>query len=385
MRTSVGAEMIVKTRYVIACDGASSRTRKSLGIDFLDYNFNEPWIIIDANVPDADMLEDYIIMWCDPKRPGTYVPGPGRHRRWEFMLLDGETAENMCTVEAINGLLAPVVPLEGLEVIRSAVYQFHGLIASRWRDRRILLAGDAAHQTPPFYGQGMCHGIRDVANLMWKLRLVLDHPELNALLDTYQVERQAHVKTIIDASVENGRYICTLDPEVARERDARLRARAGVGQDIASFRSVVPGLVGGLISQIEPAAGQRGEPMWQPRVEIRGAGSGLLDDALGAGFALLYTQALSKTPDLTWFGELGATCARIGGPGLGSDLRQEPDERVIEDLGGTFTAWFKRNNAAAVLVRPDHYIYGLADGPDAADRLLAELHRQFDALSVDQS
>ena len=380
MRDAVGARTTARARYVIACDGASSRTRKSLGIKFFDYEFNEPWIIVDAFVPDAGMLEDYTVMWCDPARPGTYVPGPGRHRRWEFMLLEGETAQSMTTPEAIESLLAPVVSLVGLEIIRSAVYQFHGLIAERWRDGRILLAGDAAHQTPPFYGQGMCHGIRDVANLIWKLRIVLDHPEREALLDTYQIERQPHVKTIIDASVENGRYICMLDPDAARERDARLRARLAAGNDNTSFRSVIPGLVTGLLSELNPAHAERGAPMPQPRVRIADGMSALLDDVVGPGFALLYTGAPASGADLAWFTSMGWPSLLVAAD------RTEPHcalaDGVIEDSLGTLAEWFKKNEVSAVLLRPDRYVYGVAEGTDAADRLLGDFRRQFGKLTL---
>jgi 3-(3-hydroxy-phenyl)propionate hydroxylase len=380
MRDAAGVRTTVRARYLIACDGASSRTRKSLGIKLFDYEFNEPWIIIDAFVPDAGMLEDFTVMWCDPARPGTYVPGPGRHRRWEFMLLEGETAENMTTPEAIEGLLAPVVSGTRLEVIRSAVYQFHGLIAERWRDGRILLAGDAAHQTPPFYGQGMCHGIRDVANLIWKLRIVLEHPELEALLDAYQVERQPHVKTVIDASVENGRYICMLDPDAARERDARLRARVAAGADNASFRSVIPGLVAGMLSEINSAHAERGAPMPQPRVRVAGGVSALLDDVLGAGFALLYTGEPASGADLRWFASMGWPSMLVAADQ--SEPRCAQADWVIEDSLGTLAEWFKENDVSAVLIRPDRYVYGVAAGEDGADRLLGDFRRQFDKLTL---
>ncbi|MDX6741546.1 bifunctional 3-(3-hydroxy-phenyl)propionate/3-hydroxycinnamic acid hydroxylase [Actinocorallia sp. A-T 12471] len=357
-RTAAGVAEALRARWVIACDGASSTVRKQVGIRLTDYDFNEPWIIIDAVVADPDRLPDYSVMWCDPARPGTYVPLPGSHRRWEFMLLDGETAETMGAPEKIAELVARSVDIADVELVRSAVYRFHGLIAERWRAGRVFLAGDAAHQTPPFYGQGMCHGIRDVTNLVWKLELAERDPRFLGLLDTYGLERHPHVRTVIDASVENGRYICVLDPEEARLRDERLRARAAAGKDVRSFRSVIPGLVAGLV-QPDGEGTEAGQLMPQPTVKGPDGAELLLDEVLGDGFALLTLDGPRAADDVEWFTDV------LDGRVVGVD------ETV--DATGELRDYLAANAATAVLVRPDRYVYGFARGPATADDLLAEL------------
>ena len=112
-------------------------------------------------------------------------------------------------------MVGPFVRPGSFQLIRTAVYRFHALIARRWRDRRVFLAGDSAHQTPPFYGQGMCHGIRDAANLVWKLEAVLRGAADEAILDSYEVEREPQVRSVIEAEVKAGLYLCTLDPVAA--------------------------------------------------------------------------------------------------------------------------------------------------------------------------
>lgn len=221
-----GEVRIERARYVIAADGSTSTIRKSLGIELTDYGFDEPWIVIDADADSDELGPDYSIMYCDPQRPATYVPGPRTHRRWEFMVLPGEDSSTLAEPEVALSLIRQVTPWydDGRLIIsRAAVYRFHALVADRWRQGRILLAGDAAHQTPPFYGQGMCHGMRDVRNLAWKLRAVLRDGVPDELLDSYQVEREPHVRAIIEQSVANGRYICVLDVDEAKVRDARMR------------------------------------------------------------------------------------------------------------------------------------------------------------------
>jgi 3-(3-hydroxy-phenyl)propionate hydroxylase len=368
LRKSDGSLETVRARYAIACDGAASPVRKSLGISLLDYNFEEPWIIVDTVVSDPTALPDYSVMYCDPARPATYIPQPGNNRRWEFMLLDGETAEVMESVGSIHQLLKPHVDVEKVEIVRSAVYRFHGLITSSWRAGRIFLAGDAAHQTPPFYGQGMCHGVRDVANLMWKLELVLREPHFTNLLDTYATERHPHVKSIIDASVENGRYICILDPEEAHARDERLRARTAAGEDVRSFRSVIPGIVEGVLSPIAHSA--RGQLMIQPEVLTPAGNTVLLDEILGAGFALVTIDPLIDSHDLGWFrGELDGRVVRVGAH---TDLGDRAD---AHDPNGVLDAWFVENGVSSALIRPDRYLFGVADGVEATSRMLTDLRQ----------
>ena len=328
-----GAERTVRGRYLLACDGASSPVRKHLGLRLFDYGFDEPWIIIDTFVPSEDLGPEHMTMYCDPRRPGTYVPGPRRHRRWEFMLLPGETGEELRTPEGARRLIGPKTPwladIADAEIVRSAVYRFHALVSEQWASGRVLLAGDAVHQTPPFYGQGMCHGIRDVHNLIWKLVHVRDGRLSEHVLETYQAERAPHVRAIIEAAVENGRYICTLDTAVAAERDRRLRERMRAGLDVGSFRDVIPPLEDGLIDYGTLA----GTLLPQPEPG--------LDDELGDGFALVTTTAPPAGKAIDWF----------TGP-----LRGRIVDRPVPEMGG----WLRAKDVVAVVVRPDRYVYGSA-------------------------
>jgi 3-(3-hydroxy-phenyl)propionate hydroxylase len=353
-----GATDTVAARHVLACDGASSTVRRLLGSTLDDFGFEEPWIIIDVRVPDESLGPDHMEMYCDPRRPGTYVPGPDTHRRWEFMLLPGEDGEALRSPEGLRSLIEPVTPwvdVDDLQILRSAVYRFHGLVADRWSAGRISLAGDAVHQTPPFYAQGMCHGIRDVRNVIWKLAHVLDGRADPALLDTYQPEREPHVRSIIGASIANGRYICELDPVAAAVRDEEYRARMRAGADVGSFRALIPGLQDGLLDGSAEAGGPVGQMLPQPRV-VHGGREVLLDELLGPGFALVTRDRPAPSPELAWF------CDELRGSAV--------DLASLEEPQGLLDGWLTQAGCDAAIVRPDRYVYGTAsDGAGVAELL----------------
>ncbi len=262
-----GARGQITARYVVACDGANSFTRKALGIRLADLVFDEPWLVVDAEVdgpmtfpdfsgvPAGADLQHLSVMLCDPKRPATLVPGRRNHRRWEFMLLPGEREDEMMEPARVEALVAPYVRNVKSRIVRAATYRFHGLLAEQWKQGAIFLAGDAAHQTPPFFGQGMCHGFRDAANLAWKFKAVLRGGADARLLDTYQQEREPHVRAVIEAAIAAGRYICERDPAAAAKRDATLRAAMGKPAP-ASASDLIPPIRAGVVDA-EGGAGNR--------------------------------------------------------------------------------------------------------------------------------
>lgn len=201
--------LLEQAAFVVACDGGGSRVREELGIGLTDLGYDEPWLVVDvmlARQP-SPPLPTIIQQICDPARLATFVPSHGAHRRWEFQLLGGEQPDPWL-------LLAPwgVTPDHG-KLLRAVPYRFHALVAEHWRggpSGRVLLAGDAAHMMPPFMGQGMCSGIRDAANLAWKLAEVVSGTSPAQLLDTYVAERSVHTQTVIRMSVDAGRALARL-------------------------------------------------------------------------------------------------------------------------------------------------------------------------------
>lgn len=209
----------IRARYLVGADGARSPVREASGIAFDDLAFEEPWLVVDVLVDDYSKLPSANLQICNPDRPTTCVlMGEGRHR-WEFMIKPGETAEQVSDDAFVEKLLAPWNVAGAVRIERKAVYTFRARIADRWRKGRVLLAGDAAHQTPPFAGQGMCSGLRDAANLAWKLAAVVKNGAPDTLLDTYQPERAPHLRATIQMAIMMGRMVCTTSKWSAFRRD----------------------------------------------------------------------------------------------------------------------------------------------------------------------
>jgi flavoprotein hydroxylase len=339
---------VLRARFAVGCDGANSFVRERLGSGWHDLGFHFDWLVVDVK-PD-DPRWDGPINWqlCDPARPTTLVSGgPGR-RRWEFMRLPHETLEELNSADAAWRLLGPWGIHPGNATLeRHAVYTFRARWADRWRNGRALLAGDAAHQTPPFAGQGMCAGLRDAANLAWKLDLVLRGRASEALLDSYQTERLPHVSALIDVAVELGRVICVADPAEAEARDARMLGEAEIrgGPVIAPLPPLGPGC-------LAEGALAAGALFVQDRVRHRGV-TGRFDDVVGRGFVLASPEgdpAAALDPEsAAFFAALGGINAHVakGAP--------------VDDLAGGYARWFAKHGATIALVRPDFAVFGAAE------------------------
>lgn len=342
-------EQRVRARYVVGCDGASSAVRGALGITLDDFGFDEPWLVVDVLVPPDARTPDINLQLCDPERPVTCVlMGPGRHR-WEFMLRPGETAEQVLDDAFIRPLIAKW-DCGPVEIERKAVYRFHGLVARDWRADRVLLAGDSAHQTPPFAGQGMCSGLRDAANLAWKLEAVIRDGADPALLDTYQIERDPHARALIQLAIGMGKVVCATDPaEVAARDDQMLAAQAAGAPPIPP--SAPQPFAAGAILVGSPAAGAYFPQPWstdEGPVER-------LDDVLGAGAWLISRDGAGRTLK-------GVRNAAL------SDAR-------LTRLAPALRAWLDAQGVEAVLVRPDRYVFGTGAPADLLDAYAARLGR----------
>ena len=242
---SAGVVERVRAKFVVGCDGARSLVRRFIESEMEDYGFQERWLVIDVilnqNKPE---LGEHTIQYCVPGRPATYVRTPGLRRRWEITVLPEENSDEMIKHEQVWNLLSDWLKPEEAELERTAVYVFHSLLAKDWRKGRLIIAGDACHQTPPFMGQGMCAGIRDVANLYWKLALIckdiVASEEADTLLNSYETERKSNAREYIQTAVRLGGLINTAGTEEA------LRAALPSRNGSARMESIAPPLGPGL-------------------------------------------------------------------------------------------------------------------------------------------
>ncbi|MER6357304.1 bifunctional 3-(3-hydroxy-phenyl)propionate/3-hydroxycinnamic acid hydroxylase [Streptomyces sp. NPDC001634] len=370
-----GVRRRLRGRWVVGCDGANSFVRRAIGSDFDDLGFHHEWLICDLVLHDRREFVPNNLQICDPARPRTQVSaGPG-HRRWEFMLLPGERSADMDNRETAWRLLGQcgITPDDGL-MERHAVYTFQAATARQWRSGRLLIAGDAAHLMPPFAGQGMSSGFRDVTNLAWKLDLVLAGRADDALLDTYAEERRAHVQHAIGMSVNLGKVICQTDPKAAADRDAVMIA-ARERKLARPQQSPFQPLTKGLVWRDEKGRRRRGagDQMPQPRVAT-GSVEDLFDEVVGRGFvfaSLDDPQQVLDSGQLTFLESLGARLVRL--LPAGTDPTAAPAGSVV-DVEGGFRAYLDGIAARSVLVRPDTYVYGAAGDAAAAGELVDALH-----------
>jgi 3-(3-hydroxy-phenyl)propionate hydroxylase len=350
-----------RASFAIGCDGASSFVRRALGIDWLSLGYDQDWLVVDVvQGPDAQ-LPLVTMQVCDPARLTTYVCVKDPNRRWEFQLLDGETSEEMLRPERIEALLRPWLPPDHYEVRRAAVYQFHAATASRWREGRVFLAGDAAHQTPPFLGQGLNAGFRDAVNLGWKIPLVHSGVCDDGLLDSYAAERDAHARDLVEWAVAIGKLMETLAAREAGLPDPHESTdqSAGYGQG----RSAPPLRGGVLLDEQCSAKHPVGAQLRQPTVRRSDGSECRLDELLGRGFAIVGR----KESDLRLGAEAHSVLQRLGG----RTLALEGLEVCLGGMDPLFDA-----HPAAVL-RPDRYIFGVVDEEWDLDRLLVELGRKL--------
>ncbi len=355
LQDEAGAAREVRARYAIGCDGASSTVRNLAGIGLDDLGFDQPWLVVDVLANDRGLakLPKVSLQVCEPQRPTTFLVGPKNHRRWEIALNEGEDPKAMATPEETWKLLARWITPDDAVLWRQASYRFHALVAQRWRAGRVFIAGDAAHQQPPFLGQGMCQGVRDVANLAWKLQAVLQDHAPDALLDTYGAERKAHVTELTTRIKAIGQIVGQRDPAKARERDAHLLAECG-GKVVSQPRqSVQPALAQGLLSPVAHAA--VGTIFPQPWI-VRDGRKQRLDDLAGRGWRVVTCErGQARAP--------GIAFVHIGAPDC-------------TEADGVVARWFTHHDCIAAIVRPDHYVWGVAaDAFSLASQLAALQHQ----------
>lgn len=359
LRDADGQARSASARHVLGCDGASSTLRALLGIELEDLDFDEPWLVADVLVNPRGLakLPRTSVQYCEPERPATLVIGAGNHRRWEISLAAHEDPQYAATPERTWQLLSRWLTPEDGHLWRQASYRFHALVATRWRVGRVFIAGDAAHQQPPFLGQGMCQGVRDVANLAWKLAAVargeVCGAAAEALLDSYGSERQAHVRELTHRIKAIGAVVGERNLERARARDARLLAECGGVVKDTPRQDVLPRLDRGCLSMHDSAA--RGTLFPQPTVRDGAGRERLLDDLVGGGWRLVLDDALAGAvpprPDLQLL--------HIG-------------PRGRHEAHGIVAAWLQRHGCHAALLRPDHYVFGVAASAAGLQALLAE-------------
>lgn len=284
-----GRRTTVRARFMVGADGANSIVRRALGLEFPGASFQQDWLIVDARrVPNP---VDHCEFICDPRRPTPHMPAPGDRQRWEFMLMPGETRELMETPENVYKLLAPWCDGSRIDIERTAVYRFHARQARAFSKGNCFLVGDAAHITPPFAGQGLVAGLRDVANLAWKLAAVVQHHAHPVVLASYDEERRPHARKIINLARFLGSVVMPRNRMMAFLMHGALRLAQLLPGGRALFEDMKikpPNIFDrGLFVREWKDRLQAGASFPQAWVRPPSGTPMLSDDALGAGWSLV--------------------------------------------------------------------------------------------------
>tara|TARA_B110000902_G_scaffold138396_1_gene160009 strand:+ start:7164 stop:8660 length:1497 start_codon:yes stop_codon:yes gene_type:complete len=331
----------VTAKYIVGCDGANSLIKSLIDPAMEDLGFEERWLVVDVilNQPKPE-LGDHTIQYCNPQRPATYCRSPGMRRRWEIAVLEGEKSEDITKSKAVWGLLQNWITPDEAVLERQAVYTFRSAIAQKWRKGRLLIAGDAAHLTPPFMGQGMCAGIRDTYNLAWKLAMICNGLAEDHILDSYQSERHSHVKKYIETAVRLGGLINSLGTEDA------LKSAFTQPNGSVKMESICPPLGNGLGQDSDPL---RGVMFPQPCL----TNGQLLDHKIG-----YHSCILSKN---------NATPSNLPADVQYLSCENEPAiEQSLDDL-----------NIYAAFIRPDRYILQTAKSHEELHLLIAAAQQKI--------
>ncbi|WP_326565252.1 FAD-dependent oxidoreductase [Amycolatopsis rhabdoformis] len=349
-----GNGLRLDARYLLGCDGGRSTVRELLGIGMTGRSHDDVWLV--ADVLGDSHTERYGMHHGDPARPHVIVPGREGRCRYEFYLYPGEGEAGVTPpFELIRKLLEPLRPITPDEVERAVSYRFNAVVADTWRVGRAFLLGDAAHMMPPFAGQGLNSGIRDAANLTWKIADVLAGRLTPDALDSYERERRPHVEETVRLSERLGRIVMTTDRRYAERRDALVRSALGTPEGRSYFEHMryrpVQRYRAGLVTP-----GETGRPIGQPRVFDTGAHrTRLLDEVLGTGWALL---SVGATEDLEETRFLRETLAPLRAYVTVDEHLpvSRSDGPYLVDVDGSLDREFQDWHGRMLLVRPDRFV-----------------------------
>jgi 3-(3-hydroxy-phenyl)propionate hydroxylase len=367
--------------YLVGCDGAASTVREQLGITLEGATFEERWLVVDLE--NHDNQARHTDVFCDPRRPGIALPGPSRTRRYEFKLLQGESDEDLLDEQTVVRLLREHGADPRATIRRKVVYRFHARVARRWSVGRVFIAGDAAHLTPPFAGQGMNSGIRDAFNLAWKMAAVVQGVAGSRLLDTYECERRGHAWKMIRLALRMGFVMSppnaasgTLLRAAFRALDVWPRARDYVLQ--MKYKPV-PHLRSGFVIPDGKSARRTlvGKLFPQPVVQTPAGRTLLFDDCLGSQFALV---AYTRDADAAYARLKHPVWDRIGVVQIAilprhNSAGADPGIACVFDPDGSLSTMFSGYENQILLLRPDRFVVASIDAgkPDAGLRRLEKL------------
>ena len=389
--TDAAAAAVVRARYLVGCDGGRSVVRSQLGIQMRGKSFPNPWLVVDIKAKDPHdglyHLQNFSFV-CDPDCPTVSCVQPNGHHRFEFMLMQGQSREYMEDPATVRHFLSKWIDVDKFEILRSLVYTFNALMAERWRDGRVLLAGDAAHMTPQFIGQGMNAGVRDAFNLAWKLEAVIRGRAADRLLDTYQSERHPHAAAMTREGVRMKSYVSMVNPIGTRLRNVLTRVALKVPRlrEFITEAAFIPQATyrRDTFFGLGRRSRRSAEGRLLPQPDLRGPDGRRhrLDWFLGDGYALIGAgvdprASLSEEDGRFWQRQNARYLVvyPLGGRPQDKAIQRAPEGLTeLEDVDGTLLRWIEdrgRGRGSVTIVRPDRFVAGQVRAADLSRATVA--------------
>lgn len=370
VRRADGRQYALQADYVVAADGGRSPMRELLGVTLAGTTHPIKWVVVD--VKNAGLDQPCTALNCDPRRPNVCIYLPFDFRRWEFLVFPHEDEAAIAEPDSIRALIAPYVDdIDRVEIVRARTYMHHSRVAERFVVGRVAFVGDAAHLSPPWIGQGLNAGLRDVGNLAWKLAGVVRGALHPGVISTYESERRDHAKAMIDLADTFGAMLMPTNRLVAFVRDRVLglaRLAPGLKDYILQMRfKPMPSYTRGVV--LPGGSDAVGRMIVQPDVETADGVRRKLDDVLGPWFSIVGwqcdPQACLSDDDRAYWTSLGATFVQVSRSRSGTSRARRVTSvhgsACVEDVDNALAAWFERHAGPLVVVRPDRYVAAQTD------------------------
>ncbi|MBY4798864.1 MULTISPECIES: bifunctional 3-(3-hydroxy-phenyl)propionate/3-hydroxycinnamic acid hydroxylase [Burkholderia cepacia complex] len=370
VRRADGRQYALQADYVVAADGGRSPMRELLGVTLAGTTHPIKWVVVD--VKNAGLDQPCTALNCDPRRPNVCIYLPFDFRRWEFLVFPHEDEAAIAQPDSIRALIAPYVDdIDRVEIVRARTYTHHSRVAERFVVGRVAFVGDAAHLSPPWIGQGLNAGLRDVGNLAWKLAGIVRGALHPGVISTYESERRDHAKAMIDLADTFGAMLMPTNRLVAFVRDRVLglvRFAPGLKDYILQMRfKPMPSYTRGIV--LPGGSDAVGRMIVQPDVETADGVRRKLDDVLGPWFSIVGwqcdPQACLSDDDRAYWTSLGAAFVQVSRSRSGTSRARRVTSvhgsACVEDVDNALAAWFDRHAGPLVVVRPDRYVAAQTD------------------------